>query len=129
MPWQGGTGHNRTTEHTCPAGFVIPDNPLDPRVIWAVQGTGIRNGIGHGRCAQPCTFRGYYDDTDTATLNAIFTIVPYVGLPLISCVIAMWLMNPLRMRKQFLPFIFLTQSAIFTLIIAVTGTVTSRCAL
>jgi len=124
-----GAWRNRTVT-SCPAGFVIPDNPTDPRVVWAVpdgdSSASGRGGYGRNQCAQPCTFRGYFDDGDEATFTAIFTLVPYIGLPLILCVIATWLMNPLRMRKQYLPFIFLTQSAIFTLIIAVTGTVTSN---
>ena len=98
--------------HSCPKGFVIPDNPYDSRVIWVPNGNG---------CARGCHFPGYFSWLNDTILSLIVSIVPWIGLILISTVIFSWLCDRQRFVQQYLAFLFISLSALFTLSILITG--------
>ena len=98
--------------HRCPNGFVIPDNPTDPRVIWVPNGNG---------CARACRFPGYFTSYNEDILSYVVSIVPWIGLLLISAVIFSWICDRQRFVQQSLAFIFISLSALFTLSIIITG--------
>ena len=101
-----------SVDHRCPKGFVIPDNPSDPRVIWIPNGNG---------CARACHLPGYFSWLNDAIMSFIVSIVPWIGLILISTVILSWLFDRQRFIQQYLAFLFISLSALFTLSILITG--------
>ena len=103
---------NNMTNNNCPAGFVWPSSPLDPRVISVPNGNG---------CALACTLPGYFSNEDTTRLLQIMIGVSATGLPMICAVILTWSTNRIRMEKQYLILIFACLSAFFSLWILITS--------
>ena len=91
----------------CPKGFVIPDNPLDLRVLFV---PGSVSG-----CAKSCEIAGYFTDNESTTLRLLMIVASVIGLPLIAMVLWTWLSSKLRMEKQYLIFCFVALSAFFSL--------------
>ena len=103
-----------TQNDGCPRGFVKPENPLDPRVIWPTKAT-------PGGCAYACQLPGYFTDDESQLLTRFLVVASAAGLPMITSVLFTWLTSKLRMEKQYLIFIFIFFSAFFTMWLIIAG--------
>ena len=90
----------------CPKGFVVPDNPLDSRVLFVPGSSG---------CAKECVIAGYFTVNEFKILRILVIVASVIGLPMISMVLWTWLSNRIRMEKQYLIFCFVALSAFFSL--------------
>jgi hypothetical protein len=88
---------------SCPPGFVIHDNPNDPRVIYpegSASAAAVGSAAGGLRCAYACQLPGYFTEETVGLLRRIVVVASAIGLPMISLVVFTWVTSKLRMQKQ-----------------------------